>query len=71
MYLQDSDNDQNGHINCAQYLRHGPGGGWWYNGCMNIQPNVVYKGTYGVFLNSKWHVFHFIEMKIRPHSCNI
>ena len=68
---RDSDNDQWDSVNCAQYLCHGPGGGWWYNGCINIQPNVAYKGTYGVLLNSKWHIFHFIEMKIRPHNCNI
>ena len=63
----DSDNDQSS-SNCAQ--RYGPGGGWWYNNCFNIQPNVKYKGRYGVYL-SKWHVFHFIEIKIRPHNCNI
>ena len=66
---RDSDNDQHGSINCAQY--HGPGGGWWYNQCTNIQPNVVYKGKYGVALNGKWHTLPFIEMKIRPHNCNI
>ena len=68
---RDSDNDQHGSINCAQYLRLGPGGGWWYNQCINIQPNVKYKGTYGVLLNGPWHIFHFIEIKIRPHNCNI
>ena len=68
---RDSDNDQHGSINCAQYLHHGPGGGWWYNQCITIQPNVKYKDTYGVLLNGPWHVFHFIEIKIRPHNCNI
>ena len=43
---RDRDNDQWDSVNCAQYLRHGPGGGWWYKGCTNIQPNVAYKGTY-------------------------
>ena len=66
---RDSDNDQHSSINCAQI--HGPGGGWWYNQCMQIQPNVKYKGTNGVRLNRDWLVFHFIEMKIRPHNCNI
>ena len=66
---RDSDNDQHSSINCGQI--HGPGGGWWYNQCMRIQPNVKYKGDYGVYLSYKWHVFHFIEIKIRPHNCNI
>ena len=68
---RDSDNDQWSSINCAQYLLHGPGGGWWYNRCTTIQPNVKYKGTYGVLLNGPWHIFYFIEIKIRPHNCNI
>ena len=65
---RDSDNDQRSSTNCAQH--HGPGGGWWYNNCAYIQPNVKYKGMYGVDLNRKWHVFHFTEIKIRPHNCN-
>ena len=68
---KDNDNDQHGSINCAQYQPHGPGGGWWYNKCINFQPNVKYNGTHGVVLNGRWHVFHFIEIKIRPHNCNI
>ena len=66
---RDSDNDQRRSSNCAQ--RYGPGGGWWYNDCIYIQPNVKYKGIFGVDLNGQWHVFHFIEIKIRPHNCNI
>ena len=66
---RDSDNDKWRSSNCAQH--HGPGGGWWHNQCANNQPNVVYKGYFGVYLNSKWHTLPFIEMKIRPHNCNI
>ena len=54
---RDSDNDL-WYSNCA--LWSGPGGGWWYNNCIHIQPNVKYKGTYGVALNGEWHVFTII-----------
>ena len=66
---KDSDNNQHGSINCAQV--NGPGGGWWYKSCRTIQPNVVYNNRLGVVLNGKWHPLPFIEMKIRPHNCNI
>ena len=65
---KDQDNDRWGG-NCA--LWSGPGGGWWYYNCANVQPNIQYKGTYGIHLNSKWHTLPFIEIKIRPHNCNI
>ena len=65
---KDRDNDLWG-SNCAS--NHGPGGGWWYRQCIYIQPNVVYKGRFGVYFNSQWHAFSFIEMKIRPYYCNI
>ena len=63
-----SDNDP-WHSNCA--LWSGPGGGWWYKDCTYIQPNVKYKGANGAYLNGKWHTLPFIEIKIRPHNCNI
>ena len=66
---RDSDNDRRRSSNCAQ--SYGPGGGRWYNNCIVIQPNVKYKGIFGDDLNGQWHVFHFIEIKIRPHNCNI
>ena len=65
---KDSDNDD--YVsNCAQ--ANGPGGGWWYYHCTNIQPNVRYNYRLGVYLNGKWLSLPFIEMKIRPHNCNI
>ena len=65
---RDSDNDRwDG--NCVLWA--GPGGGWWYKACANIQPNRQYKGTYRVHLNNRWLTPSFIEMKIRPHNCNI
>ena len=48
---KDSDNDPSGG-NCALWA--GPGGGWWYRTCANIQPNIQYKGVYGIHLNSGW-----------------
>ena len=64
---KDSDNDQ-WFKNCA-IDNGGPTGGWWYNACMYIRPNV-YKKT-AVYLNGKWLPLPFIEIKIRPHNCNI
>ena len=65
---RDSDNDQ-WINNCA--LWYGPGGGWWYESCAHVQPNVQYKHKIGVLLNHQWHPLSFIEMKTRPHNCNI
>ena len=70
---KDRDNDRwNG--NCA--LWSGPGGGWWYYGCGGIQPNVQYNHSLGILLKGKginyqWHTLPFIEIKIRPHNCEI
>ena len=65
---RDSSNDQWNRSNCA--LSFGPGGGWWYKGCIFFQPNIVNGGEYGVFLNDKWYTL-LSEIKIRPHNCNI
>ena len=65
---RDSDNDP-WPGNCASWS--GPGGGWWYQRCAYIQPNRQYKGTYGTYVNGQWHTLYFIEIKIRPHNCNI
>ena len=70
---KDNDNDNNGN-NCALY--HGlekPIGGWWYKSCWNggTAPNIIYDYGYGIFLNSQWHTLPYIEIKLRPHKCNI
>ena len=62
---RDSDNDP-WPGNCATTT-----GGWWYNWCAHIQLNLNYKDNSAVYLNRKWHPLHFIEIKIRPHNCNI
>ena len=71
---RDNDNDLRPEANCAVY--HGvnsPIGGWWFRGCWvnAIAPNIYYNHKNGVYLNNKWHVFSFMEIKIRPHNCNI
>ena len=66
---KDSDNDEVSDSNCA--LLGGLSGGWWYKYCAAIQPNVQYKDIHGIYLNRKWLTLPFIEMKIRPHNCNI
>ena len=65
---KDSDNDRWGG-NCALWA--GPGGGWWYQNCARIQPNIQYNGIYGVYFTNRWLTLSFIEMKIRPYNCNI
>ena len=68
---KDDDND-NTHLNCA--LIHGPKepmGGWWYDSCYNIAPNIIYNRWYGMELNSQYHTLPYIEIKVRPHNCNI
>ena len=66
---KDSDNDQ-WRYNCAKDDVP-PGGGWWFKSCCNTRPNVIYNNIYGIKLNNKWHRLPYIEMKIRPHNCNI
>ena len=72
---KDSENDKWSGRNCA--LWNGPSepnGGWWYNNCWNINPNNYYNHSgFGILLNGKWDPTppRFIEVKIRPHNCNI
>ena len=68
---KDSDNNQ-WSKNCAKdNWDPTPTGGWWYNQCAYVQLNTLYKHKHGIILNSKWHHLSFVEMKIRPHNCNI
>ena len=69
---KDSDNDQWDGSNCAiDNYDHTPTGGWWYNVCQHIQANTLYNHKYAILLNNKQYPLPFIEMKIRPHNCNI
>ena len=70
---KDNDNDRSG-SNCAIDHTSQPYGGWWHKGCFEVNPNNYYNHKrYGIYLNGKWdHTApNFIEMKIRPHNCNI
>ena len=66
---KDRDNDRwSG--NCAISANGGNTGGWWYNQCSYIHVNHQYKSLYSIYLNGKWHPLPFIEMKIKPTTCN-
>ena len=68
---KDNDNDKWSR-NCAiDDYGSTPTGGWFYKYCHHTQPNILYNHKHGIFLNNKWHPLPFIEIKIRPHNCNI
>ena len=74
MYFTTKDNDNDKwNRNCAteNWGRNIPTGGWWYKHCDHIHPNVLYDYKNWISLNGLWHRLSFIEMKIRPHNCNI
>ena len=64
---KDRDNDRWSGKNCAINGNGNNVGGWWYNQCSYIFLNHQYKYIY---LNSNWHTPPFIEMKIKPTTCN-
>ena len=67
---KDRDNDKSGG-NCAIVGDGRNVGGWWYNSCSLISINHQYKHQYSIHLNGKYHPLHFIEMKIKPITCNV
>ena len=68
---KDNDNDKYGG-NCALfYGLKKPIGGWWYKSCSHIAPNIIYNHMHGMYLNGQWHTLPYIEIKLRPHKCNI
>ena len=68
---KDQDNDRWGK-NCAIHnWSNTPTGGWWYYNCAHSQLNTLYKHKSAIALNGQQHSLPFIEMKIRPHNCNI
>ena len=65
--------DRLNHGTCARiaHSSNSPGG-WWYNNCFHINLNYNYGAPQGfVLLGSKWHFPSFIEMKIRPTTCDV
>jgi len=62
---RDHDNDLSSR-NCA--LRYG---GWWHRNCGSIFLNNDYNDSITIYLNGQWHALpSFVEIKIRPQSCN-
>ena len=71
MYFTTKDSDNSG-ANCSLlYGLKQPTGGWWHNSCWRIAPNIIYNHGFGVQLNSQVHTLPYIEIKLRPHKCNI
>ena len=68
---KDVDNDRMMLRNCAVYRGpEEPTGGWWYNRCWHINPNMILQdNTSGLVFNSNWHGFKSVQMKIRPIDC--
>ena len=70
---KDRDNDRRSNGNCAVNGHGGNDGGWWYNSCAHILLNYQYKNTksYSLYLNREFlDLPPFIEMKIKPITCN-
>ena len=70
---KDNDNDNNSGGNCVleAYGLEEPSGGWWYNNCWNIAPNIIYNHRAGMYLHMKYYALPYIEIKVRPHNCTI
>ena len=67
---KDNDNDLSS-SNCALREPKKPQGGWWFKNCWHLDPNNYYMYKEYINLNYQWLTLPFIEMKIRPHNCNI
>ena len=57
--------------NCAISGEGRDAGGWWHSFCAHILLNHQYKSLNSIYLNGKWHPLPFIEMKIKPITCNV
>ena len=66
---KDRDNDKS-HGNCAVFSTGYNAGGWWYNSCSYIHINHQHKQK-STLLNKRWYSLPFIEMKIKPITCNV
>ena len=70
---KDNDNDKSSG-NCALvYGLKQPIGGWWYKHCWGggTAPNIIYNHPDGMILSNQWYTLPYIEIKVRPHNCNI
>ena len=68
---KDRDNDKYSYGKCAINANGNNAGGWWYNSCSLLHINHQYKHKYSIRLSGKWHSLPFIEMKIKPITCNV
>jgi len=71
-HTYDNDNDKSSGVNCALQVANAKNnGGWWYNNCWNINPNINYNpAQFGsIYLAGPWYNPRWIEMKIRPRGC--
>ena len=75
MYFTTKDNDieKYGGKCALLYGPKEPVGGWWYKNCwpVGMAPNSIYGLQYGMYINGGWQTLSFIEIKVRPHNCNI
>ena len=66
---KDRDND-NWSNNCAVSGHGDSTGGWWHNRCSHVHVNHQYNHNNSMNLNGAYHSLPFIEMKIKPITCN-
>ena len=69
---KDSDNDQSLGSCVLQWGPSVPCGGWWFNACWHVIPNIL-KGHGAIYLNNQfvYLAFTYTEIKIRPFQCNV
>ncbi|XP_065896274.1 fibrinogen-like protein A [Dysidea avara] len=67
----DRDNDRYSGCCATRYGRLRGNGGWWYNKCWHINPNLKFgPSQFGfLYLAGRWYNPRWIEMKIRPRNC--
>ena len=66
---KDRDND-NWSSNCAVSGHGDSTGGWWHNRCSHVHVNHQYNHSDSMYLNGAYYSLPFIEMKIKPITCN-
>ena len=67
---KDRDNDKDSKKNCALNRDGNNAGGWWHRACTYVHVNHRYKHSHTIYLNGVWHSLSFVEIKIKPITCN-
>ena len=66
---KDVDNDNIAFVNCALH-RGKSNGGWWYDNCWHIDPNIQLKdNTDALVIDNEWYGIRSVQMKARPVDC--